>query len=604
MLAIEAVAGAEILQRWIDAPVWLMALLLMALLTGINLASVKSFGEFEFWFAGIKVVAIVAFIVIAAGFLFGIGAGDSPGLSNLTSNEGFAPEGIITIFSGVVVVIFAFVGAEIVTIAAAESEEPEENVTKAVNQVVLRILTFYVAAIFLIVCILPWNDAKPGESPFIASLEIIGIPGAADVMNAVIVTAVLSCLNSGMYTGSRMLFALARRGDAPKGLLDVNRRGVPVKAILLTSSIGFASTGLAYLSPDTVFLFLVNSSGAIALFVYVLIACSQLKMRRQLEREAPEKPEGEDVAVPVPDLLRDRRDGHGDRLDGAGQGRALAAHPELHLAHHRAARVLVQDAAPSAARRPCRRAPRHNPEMEQVALVTGAGSGIGRHVAHGLLEAGYRVVLAGRRREALEETRGGRRAGDGRARRRDPTPRRSRRCSRGSTGSTCSSTTPGRSGRRGRSRTSPLEDWKTVVDTNLTGAFLCAQAAYRVMKAQDPRGGRIINNGSISAHVPRPHAIAYTATKHAITGLTRAISLEGRAHDIACGQIDVGNAATEMAAAMQKGVLQANGTIAAEPVMDVAHTAAAVVYMAGLPLDANVEFMTIMATKMPYIGRG
>ena len=141
-----------------------------------------------------------------------------------------------------VVVIFAFVGAEIVTIAAAESEEPEENVTKAVNQVVLRILTFYVAAIFLIVCILPWNDAKPGESPFIASLEIIGIPGAADVMNAVIVTAVLSCLNSGMYTGSRMLFALARRGDAPKGLLEVNRRGVPVKAILLTSSIGFAST--------------------------------------------------------------------------------------------------------------------------------------------------------------------------------------------------------------------------------------------------------------------------------------------------------------------------------------------------------------------------
>ena len=177
-----------------------------------------------------------------------------------------------------VVVIFAFVGAEIVTIAAAESEEPEENVTKAVNQVVLRILTFYVAAIFLIVCILPWKDAKPGESPFIASLERIGIPGAADVMNAVIVTAVLSCLNSGMYTGSRMLFALARRGDAPKGLLDVNKRGVPVKAILLTSSIGFLSTGLAYLSPETVFLFLVNSSGAIALFVYLPVSYTHLTL--------------------------------------------------------------------------------------------------------------------------------------------------------------------------------------------------------------------------------------------------------------------------------------------------------------------------------------
>ena len=289
VLAIEAVAGAEILQRWIDLPLWVMALALMALLTGINLTSVKSFGEFEFWFAGIKVVAIVAFILIAVGFLLGIGSGDSPGLSNLTNHEGFAPAGIVTVLSGVVIVIFAFVGAEIVTIAAAESGEPEHNVTKAVNQVVARIMTFYVAAIFLIVCVVPWSEAKPGSSPFIASLERIGIPGAADVMNAIVVTAVLSCLNSGMYTGSRMLFALARRGDAPKSLLDVNRRGVPVKAILLTSSIGFASTIVSYLSPDKVFLFLVNSSGAIALFVYVLIALSELKMRRRLEREAPER---------------------------------------------------------------------------------------------------------------------------------------------------------------------------------------------------------------------------------------------------------------------------------------------------------------------------
>ena len=289
VLAIEAVAGAEILQRWIDLPLWLMALALMVLLTGINLTSVKSFGEFEFWFAGIKVVAIVAFIVIAAGYLFGIGGGDSPGLSNLTSHDGFAPAGVVTILSGVVIVIFAFVGAEIVTIAAAESDEPEQNVTRATNQVVLRVLTFYVAAIFLIVCVVPWTDVKSGESPFIAALEQIGIPGAADVMNAVVVTAVLSCLNSGMYTGSRMLFALARRGDAPEGLLEVNRRGVPVKAILLTSSIGFASTIISYLSPDTVFLFLVNSSGAIALFVYLLIAISELRMRRTLEREAPER---------------------------------------------------------------------------------------------------------------------------------------------------------------------------------------------------------------------------------------------------------------------------------------------------------------------------
>ncbi|MEA2247518.1 MAG: hypothetical protein QOH46_2047 [Solirubrobacteraceae bacterium] len=241
--------------------------------------------------------------------------------------------------------------------------------------------------------------------------------------------------------------------------------------------------------------------------------------------------------------------------------------------------------------------------MERIALVTGAGSGIGRHVAHGLLAAGYRVVLAGRRAEALEETR----AGDERATVvpadvTDPAAVDALFASLDRLDVLFNNA--GTFGPSAPIEDFPVEDWQAVVDTNLTGAFLCAQAAYRVMKAQDPRGGRIINNGSISAHVPRPNAVAYTATKHAITGLTRAISLEGRAHDIACGQIDVGNAATEMTAAMEKGVLQADGSTAAEPTMDVAHTAAAVVYMAGLPLDANVEFMTIMATKMPYIGRG
>jgi NAD(P)-dependent dehydrogenase (short-subunit alcohol dehydrogenase family) len=243
------------------------------------------------------------------------------------------------------------------------------------------------------------------------------------------------------------------------------------------------------------------------------------------------------------------------------------------------------------------------PPMERIALVTGAGSGIGRHVAHGLLAAGYRVVLAGRRAEALEETR----AGDERATvvPADVTDPAAVDALFGSVDRLdVLFNNAGTFGPSAPIEDFPVEDWQAVVDTNLTGAFLCAQAAYRVMKAQDPRGGRIINNGSISAHVPRPNAIAYTATKHAITGLTRAISLEGRAHDIACGQIDVGNAATEMTAAMEKGVLQADGSVAAEPTMDVAHTAAAVVYMAGLPLDANVEFMTIMATKMPYIGRG
>jgi GABA permease len=289
VLAIEAVAGAEILQRWIDAPTWAMSLVLMALLTGTNLLSVRSYGEFEFWFASIKVAAIVAFILVAAGWLVGLGGGDSPGLSNLTAEGGFAPEGVITLLSGVVVVIFAFVGAEIVTIAAAESEQPEEAVAGAVRSVVYRVLLFYVLSVFVLVAVVPWNTVTSGESPFITALDAIGIPGAADVMNAIIVTAVLSCLNSGLYTGSRVLFALARRGDAPTGLLDVNSRGVPVKAILLTTAIGFLSTILAWLSPETVFLFLVNSSGAVALFVYLLIAVAELRMRSRLEREAPER---------------------------------------------------------------------------------------------------------------------------------------------------------------------------------------------------------------------------------------------------------------------------------------------------------------------------
>jgi NAD(P)-dependent dehydrogenase (short-subunit alcohol dehydrogenase family) len=241
--------------------------------------------------------------------------------------------------------------------------------------------------------------------------------------------------------------------------------------------------------------------------------------------------------------------------------------------------------------------------VERVALVTGAGSGIGRHAAQALLEAGYRVVVTGRRREALEETAGGHE-------RATVVPADVTDAAAvdalfsGLDRLDVLFNNAGTFGTPGPLEDLAVEDWQAVVDTNLTGAFLCAQAAYRVMKAQDPQGGRIINNGSISAHVPRPNAIAYTATKHAITGLTRAISLEGRAHDIACGQIDVGNAATEMAAAMEKGVLQADGSIKPEPTMDVAHTAAAVVSMAELPLDANIEFMTIMATKMPFIGRG
>jgi NAD(P)-dependent dehydrogenase (short-subunit alcohol dehydrogenase family) len=247
----------------------------------------------------------------------------------------------------------------------------------------------------------------------------------------------------------------------------------------------------------------------------------------------------------------------------------------------------------------------------KVALVTGAGSGIGRAASLALHSAGYSVVLAGRRAAELERTAASARASDARVL---PVPADIGQPDSVRELFARTKETFGRLdvlfNNAGISAPGiPMEDltyeqWSAVVAVNLTGAFLCAQAAIKLMKAQQPRGGRIINNGSISAHAPRPNSAPYTATKHAITGLTKCISLDGRKYDIACGQIDIGNAATEMTERMTEGVLQADGTKMVEPRMDVRHVAEAVVYMANLPLDANVQFMTVMATKMPFIGRG
>jgi len=247
---------------------------------------------------------------------------------------------------------------------------------------------------------------------------------------------------------------------------------------------------------------------------------------------------------------------------------------------------------------------------DRIAIVTGAGTGIGKAVALALLADGYSVVLAGRRKDLLEAAATEGKASDSRtlvvptdvsdpasvrtlfARTKETFGRLDLLFNNAGTGAP----------------PIPLEEltyeqWKTVVDVNLTGAFLCTQEAFKIMKNQDPRGGRIINNGSISAHAPRPNSAPYTATKHAITGLTKSTSLDGRKYDIACGQIDIGNAQTEMTARMKKGVPQANGSVEIEPTMDVRHVARAVVYMASLPLDANVQFLTVMATKMPFVGR-
>jgi GABA permease len=250
---------------------------------------VRAYGEFEFWFASIKVATIIAFLALGAAYVLGLWPDQGLSFSNLTANDGFVPEGSVAIFSGIVVVIFSMVGAEIVTIAAAESKNPERAIIKATNSVVTRILLFYVGSIFLLVTILPWNDTRLGDSPYVAALEVMGISAAADIMNAVVLTAVLSCLNSGIYTASRVLFTLSRRGDAPLALLELNRRGVPVKAILSCTAVAYVGIALAYISPDKVFLFLLNSSGAIVLFVYFLICAAQLRMRRQLEEESPER---------------------------------------------------------------------------------------------------------------------------------------------------------------------------------------------------------------------------------------------------------------------------------------------------------------------------
>src|SRR6201991_797108 len=283
VLAVEAAAGAAIIQEWLPGvPIWLSSLVLMIALTATNLVSVRAFGEFEFWFASIKVVAILAFIAIALVYVIG------HGVPELTANGGFMPKGGVAILSGIVIVIFAFVGAEIATIAAAESDEPGEAVRKATNNVISRVLVFYVLSIFLIVSIMPWNSAELGKSPFATTLDEIGIPAAAQVMNAIVLTAVLSCLNSGLYVASRMNFALARSGDAPQWMGRVNGRGGPARAILAATSIGFLSVIANVVSPDKVFLFLLNTSGAVALFVYLLIAISQLVLRRRLEREDPD----------------------------------------------------------------------------------------------------------------------------------------------------------------------------------------------------------------------------------------------------------------------------------------------------------------------------
>lgn len=289
VVAIEAIAGAVIIAGWIAAPVWLIGMLLLAVLTGVNLLSTRSYGEFEFWFSLMKVVAILTFIGIAGLWAFGITAPDGPTFSTLVDHGGFAPNGWGAVLAGVTSVIFALCGAEIATIAAAESQEPARTIARITGSVAMRILLFYLLSIGLIVSILPWTDIVPGQSPFAAVMRFMQIPHAGDIMNIVVLIAVLSCLNSGMYVTSRVLFVLSEKGDAPKALVRLNRRRVPVRSTLIGSLFAYLALAASVLSPQLVFSFLVNASGAIMLFIYLLVCFAQLRMRRRVERDAPER---------------------------------------------------------------------------------------------------------------------------------------------------------------------------------------------------------------------------------------------------------------------------------------------------------------------------
>jgi L-asparagine transporter-like permease len=278
VVAFEALVGAQTAHAWLPMlEVWQIGLGLMAILSAINLSSARSYGEFEFWFASIKVAAIVVFIVIAAGWLLGVKNPGSPGFTNLTAHQGFAPFGWIAILSGTTTVIFSMVGAEIVTVAAAESAESGKTLSRLAASVVLRILLFYVLSIALILCIVPWTEFKPGDSTFAIALQRMGVPAAATLMNIIVLTAVLSCLNSGVYVTARVLFAMADKGDAPRWLTAVNRRQVPARAILLGSAFGFIVMLLNWVAPEKLFNFLMNSSGALMMFTYTFVAVAHFR---------------------------------------------------------------------------------------------------------------------------------------------------------------------------------------------------------------------------------------------------------------------------------------------------------------------------------------
>src|ERR1700678_1164691 len=286
VVPVEAIAGAKILQHWFPtfSPLQI-GVALMSVMTCVNLMSARSYAEFEFWFASIKVAAILVFIAIAASYAFGWTSPQGATFANLVDHGGFTPHGWIAVLAAVPTVFFAMTGAEITTIAAAESAQPGRAIARMSTAVIVRILIFYVISILLIVSVTPWNTVRSGESPFTLALNTMHVPWAGTIMSFIILTAVLSCLNSAFYVSSRVLFILAERGDAPQSLVKLNARRVPVGSVLIGALAGFLGIIAATQAPQVVFDFLVSSSGAVIVFVYMAICVAQITLRRRRERE-------------------------------------------------------------------------------------------------------------------------------------------------------------------------------------------------------------------------------------------------------------------------------------------------------------------------------
>jgi L-asparagine transporter-like permease len=290
VVPVEAIAGAKILQSWIPFSPLQIGIGLMSVMTCVNLMSARSYAEFEFWFASIKVAAILVFIAVAASYAFGWTSPHGATFGNLVNYGGFTPNGWIAVLAAVPTVFFAMTGAEITTIAAAESAQPGRAVARMSTQVILRILIFYVVSLFLIVSVTPWNTVRSGESPFTLALNTMHVPWAPKIMSVIILTAVLSCLNSAFYVSSRVMFILADRGDAPQSLVRLNARRVPVVSVLMGAVAGFLGIIAATQARQVVFDFLVSSSGAVIVFVYMIICFAQIRLRQRRERDGLPKP--------------------------------------------------------------------------------------------------------------------------------------------------------------------------------------------------------------------------------------------------------------------------------------------------------------------------